>query len=297
MQKSVWSRRQYLKSCLGIWGYLTFAPSGRAQEQRTPVVEAIPRQIRFTISLSNPYPYELQDQKLWVYMPVNETGTQKLNSLKVSIPYELLTDRLEQSVLQLSLPYIAPLASKVVSVIADLTLQNKSAQTLLVSRQDWLLSERYVEITAPDIQFLAKQLKRSTEQDTAQAIYNWIRQNLQYAGYVADDRGALDALKNKSGDCTEYAYLATALARINGIPARMVGGYVVDRNSAPRAEDYHNWTEMYFQGAWHLVDAQKENWLSPTEQYIAFRFYKDEEINPIGLAHRFKISGQLVVAL
>lgn len=297
MQKMVWNRRQFLNSYLGILGYLVLVPPTFAQGQRAQSVEIIHRQIRFTISLTNPYPHELQDQKFWVYMPVNETGTQKLNSLKVSGPYELLTDRLGQSIVQLSLPYIAPFASKVVSVIADLTLQNVSVQTPLISKRNWLLSERYIETTDSDIQSLAKQLRHPTDQATAEAIYDWVRRNLQYAGYVADDRGALDALKTKSGDCTEYAYLATALARSNGIPARMVGGYVVDRNSAPRAEDYHNWTEMYFNQAWHLVDAQKENWLSPTEQYIAFRFYKDEEINPIGLAHRFKVAGKIVVTI
>ncbi|MFC5473796.1 transglutaminase-like domain-containing protein [Paraherbaspirillum soli] len=118
-----------------------------------------------------------------------------------------------------------------------------------------------------------------------------------YAGYIADDLWALWALLQRSGDCTEYAYLAVALARANGIPARMVGGYVTDRNIAPRAEEYHNWAELYVDGAWRLLDAQKENWLAPVQQYIAFRFYRDSVINPVGLAHRFNVSGEMQVRL
>jgi transglutaminase/protease-like cytokinesis protein 3 len=117
------------------------------------------------------------------------------------------------------------------------------------------------------------------------------------AGYVADDRGALQALIERKGDCTEYAYLAAALARACGIPARMVGGYVTDRNSAPRPEDYHNWAEVHIGGAWRLLDAQKQHWMAPTAQYVAFRFYRAESINPLGSAHRFRVEGDLEVRL
>lgn len=167
----------------------------------------------------------------------------------------------------------------------------------LSNREDWLISERFIETDNSNIQILAKQLKRETEHDTAKAVYDWVSTNLQYAGYVADDRGALDALVQRRGDCTEYAYLSVALARANQIPARMVGGYVVDRNSALRATDYHNWAEMYFDGTWHVVDSQKGNWLSPADQYIAFRYFREEVLSPIGLAHRFRTMGDIRVTL
>jgi transglutaminase-like putative cysteine protease len=116
---------------------------------------------------------------------------------------------------------------------------------------------------------------------------------LSYAGYLADDYGALYALTNRRGDCTEYAYLATALARASSIPARMVGGYVTDRDITPRAGDYHNWAELYIDGSWRLLDAQKGNWLQPIDQYVAFRYHRVEMPNPLGTAHRFRIEGGL----
>lgn len=187
-----------------------------------------------------------------------ETATQKLGAVTVSMSHELSSDSVGHSIVRLAFPPVAPLASKVVSIIADVMLRDAPTPAPLPDPQAWLAAERYVEIGDPRIRTLAAELRGAEERETARAIYDWIRQHLQYAGYLPDDRGALDALTRRQGDCTEYAYLAVALARANGIPARMVGGYVADRNSVLRAKDYHNWAEVYFDGAWRLLDAQKE---------------------------------------
>jgi transglutaminase-like putative cysteine protease len=264
-------------------------PSSRPEAGR------IQRQLRFTVTLSNPESYELVDQFIWLYMPAAETPVQKLESIEVSVPYEQQTDPLGHSIIKLAFPRLAPLSAKVVSVTANVSMGAAPAMTPLENPQAWLKSERYIESADSGIQSLAAKLKHPEARDTALAIYDWVRQHLHYMGYLADDRGAAYALDQRQGDCTEYAYLAVALARANGIPARMVGGYVVDKNAILRATDYHNWTEVYFDGTWRLLDAQKGQWLSPAEDYVAFRFYRDEEINPIGLAHRYSQSGDLEI--
>lgn len=255
----------------------------------------IQKQLRFTVTLTNPKPYELVDQVLWLYMPAAETPTQKLESIKVSVPYERQIDPLGHSVITLVFPRFAPLSAKVVSFIVNVSMSASPEMAPLENPQVWLRSERYIETDDSIMQSLAAKLKRQEPRDTALAIYDWIKQHLHYAGYLADDRGAAYALDQRQGDCTEYAYLAVALARANGIPARMVGGYVTDKNAILRATDYHNWAEVYFDGAWQLLDAQKEQWLSPAEDYVAFRFYRDKEDNPIGLAHRYSQSGELEI--
>ena len=58
--------------------------------------------------------------------------------------------------------------------------------------------------------------------------------------------GALYAFKERRGDCTEYMSLATAVFRVNNVPARAVAGFVVEEGSAVLSSgDYHNWTEFY----------------------------------------------------
>jgi transglutaminase-like putative cysteine protease len=264
-------------------------PSSRTEGNR------IQRQLRLIMTLTNPKPYELVDQYVWLYMPAAETPAQKLESIEVSVPYERQTDPLGHSIIKFAFPRLAPLSAKVVSFIANVSMGTAPKMAPLENPQPWLKSERYIESADSGIQSLAAKLKHPEPRDTARAIYDWVRQHLHYMGYLADDRGAAYALDQRQGDCTEYAYLAVALARANGIPARMVGGYVVDKNAILRATDYHNWTEVYFDGTWRLLDAQKGQWLSPAEDYVAFRFYRDEDINPIGLAHRYSQSGDLEI--
>jgi transglutaminase-like putative cysteine protease len=278
-------RRLFQKLCMAIAAEVTIAPAfSKADKDGIEVI----RTVRSTITISNPSSQQLRDQAIWLYLPINHTSVQKVESITVSVPHEVVLDSLGQTILHLSWDNVSPFSTKLVSISTDLSLRTDPLATHLTHREEWLRPERYIETSDVRVRALAVSLRRDSDAQTARAIYDWTRNNLRYAGYIADDRGAVDALASNSGDCTEYAYLVTALARANGIPARMVGGFVMMENGVPRPEDYHNWAEAYFNGAWQMLDAQKENWLSPASQYIGFHFYRDEVINPIGLAHRFK---------
>lgn len=292
--KLVMKRRDCLKACIVVMAGMAVSPLQSSQLRVAG--QKIKRQLRFNLTLTNPKAFELVNQTLWFYLPATNTTTQQLKSIKVSAPYAQSTDTLGHSILTLVFPRFAPLAIKAISVVVNVELEPKPASSILEKPEAWLKPERYIETADPTIQALAAKLKSQNLSDTALNIYNWLKENLHFTGYLADDRGALNALKMLQGDCTEYAYLAVALARANGIPARMVGGYVTDKNTTLQATDYHNWAELYFEGAWHLLDAQKEHWLAPAEQYVAFRFYSDEKINPIGSAHRYNQSGDLEIS-
>jgi transglutaminase-like putative cysteine protease len=283
-----------MKASIGVMSGMALSPLSIAglPSNRSEIIR-IPRQLRFTVTLTNPKAYELVDQVVWLYMPATKTPTQKLESISVSVPYESHSDQLGHTVVKLAFPRVAPLSAKVVSFVGNVSMNSAPEMNPLENPNEWLVQERYIETSAPGIQSLAATLKRPQARDASLAIYDWVKQHLHYIGYIADDRGAAYALNQLQGDCTEYAYLAVALARANGIPARMVGGYVTDKNTILKATDYHNWAEVYFDGAWRLLDAQKERWLMPTEDYVAFRFYRNEETNPVGLAHRYNQSGEL----
>lgn len=257
----------------------------------------IRRQLRFSLAMVNPHAHELRDQMLWIYGPAGETQTQKLRVLTASVDHEILTDEMGHRIIALRVPALPPFGRKVVTVDAVLALRDEPMLQTLTDPEQWLRSERYIEVGDPDVKSVAHQLQQAAPIDTARAIFDWVRGHLLYAGYVADDLGAVYALSQRRGDCTEYAYLATALARANGIPARMVGGYVVDRDTTVRSTGYHNWCEVFLDGAWRLLDAQKENWLVPAQRYVAFRIYRDRALNPIGLAHRFRVGGDMQVEL
>lgn len=68
---------------------------------------------------------------------------------------------------------------------------------------------------------------------------------------------ASEAVRSRSGDCTEHAVLLAACLRSAGIPARVVSGLVyVDRaNDMRHVFGWHMWTQALVDGVWVDVDA------------------------------------------
>ena len=67
-------------------------------------------------------------------------------------------------------------------------------------------------------------------------------------------RTVLETIAERSGDCTEYANLLTALARSAGLPARTVMGLAYSERAAGAALAFHAWNEVSVDGAWRAVD-------------------------------------------
>ena len=88
--------------------------------------------------------------------------------------------------------------------------------------------------------------------DILRSIYDYVRTEIEYVANTADDKGALWALQNGKGDCTEFSCLLVALCRAAGVPARWVLGITY----ADNPEDLiHSWAEVYLQGiGWVSVD-------------------------------------------
>lgn len=255
------------------------------------------RVLRFTLTATNPTPATLERQAVWIYMPMRMTSTQALEQLAVSAPHQLLSDPLGHSIVRLDFASVPPLASRIVSFTAQVRLASRPAPQALADPQAWLGRQRYIEVDDSAVQSCAALLRRASTMDTATAIYDWVRANLRYAGYLAEALGARVALETRRGDCTEYACLAVALARANGIPSRTVGGYVAPGPVAPRPQDYHDWAELYVDGAWRTLDAQKQQWSPHPAGYVAFHIDTAAALNPIGLAPRFRVDGELQVRL
>ncbi|MEK8020427.1 MAG: transglutaminase-like domain-containing protein, partial [Candidatus Parabeggiatoa sp.] len=135
-----------------------------------------------------------------------------------------------------------------------------------------------------------KRLKKKADLSTSRQIFNWVAGHIQYAGYIRENRGALYALTEKRGDCTEYMYLFTALARVNEIPARGIGGYISSEDGLLKSDEYHNWAEFYLEGKWTLADPQNKVFMDKQSNYIAMRIISEQ--SNLGQSHRFWYLGE-----
>jgi len=116
--------------------------------------------------------------------------------------------------------------------------------------------ENFIESDNPLIISVARQLASDVENPLliVQKFYEWVSSNIQYQ-IQTDERGALWALENMVGDCSEYSDLFIALCRAYGIPARKVLGWAFSdpvNYMALGSYQYHNysahaWAEVYFE--------------------------------------------------
>jgi len=106
----------------------------------------------------------------------------------------------------------------------------------------WLQPEPFLEVEAPEIQTLARQLAGADVWASVRKSYQAVRDSLTYDPQQQGALGALTALRDGRGDCTEYADLLTALLRAQGIPARTVNGWVF---GVTEGNPNHHWTEVW----------------------------------------------------
>ena len=123
----------------------------------------------------------------------------------------------------------------------------------------------------------------------AKAALEWVHGNVRHAGLTSQDLGALWALRNRKGDCTEMSYLFVALCRARGMPARVIGGYPCDRNMKLQASTYHNWAEFFDGTTWQLVDPQFGRFMEDEDQYLAMRIFTTN--TTIATFHQVQVEG------
>lgn len=91
----------------------------------------------------------------------------------------------------------------------------------------------------------------------ARRIESYVRDVITEKNLSLGMATAAETALQKTGDCTEHAVLAAALARAAGMPSRVVGGLVYVRR-LPGAQGggfgYHMWAEVYV-GEWFPLDA------------------------------------------
>lgn len=278
-------------SVLGIIWIIMAQTGGHSPSSLSHPGESIPRQIRYSFSLQNLSNRVIEKAEFWTYAPLKRTPTQYCLSLETSHPYHLITDKWGNQILHFTFAEFPPYGSRVVSITADLLLARKPNPFAIGDREAFLKPAKYIESAHPDITRVARELKASQPLQTAQNIFRWIADNLQYAGYSSRNRGALYALSHKKGDCTEFMCLFAALSRANQIPARCVGGYVCRASRLLKPTDYHNWAEFYQAGTWQIADPQRSVFMDASSDYIAMRMIEDAPDDSMTQFNRFRFKG------
>lgn len=236
---------------------------------------SINRHVQYSFTLQNKTNRVMEKAEFWTYAPVKETATQRTVNIEASYPYELIADDLGNQVLYFKFKDLPPYDTKIIRIKAHLELSDTPAANNVKDIKPYLEAEEKIQSDNPEISGFAKKFHSTKPVTTAGNIYKWVSNSLEYTGYLREDYGALYAFKNRKGDCTEFMSLFIAMARANNVPARAIGGYVVDKNSVLKPYDFHNWAEFYDEGAWNISDPQKKAFMKNSSQYIAMRIIRN----------------------
>jgi len=126
---------------------------------------------------------------------------------------------------------------------SDLFKKYTQPEELIQSNHPKII-EKALNLTANEISIHNKVYK----------IYNFVVKHLKYA-IQEQEQGALWALENGVGDCSEYSYLFVALCRAARIPARIQVGFAFG-STDETLENGHMWAEYYLENyGWIPVDA------------------------------------------
>ena len=87
----------------------------------------------------------------------------------------------------------------------------------------------------------------------AEAIFNWVRDNINYEYYANTKYKATGTLSKKKGNCCDHANLIVALCRAADIPARFSHGKNCKFSSGLNTG--HVWAQIYVDGVWYSADA------------------------------------------
>ncbi len=122
-----------------------------------------------------------------------------------------------------------------------------------IASNDWLQSD------AAPIRALARKAAGAASSNAQRMLRmtRFVRSYMTREGASVGYASALEALRTRRGDCTEYAVLLAAMARAEGIPARVVTGlaYAGHYNGQDGVLVPHTWVQAWVNGAWQEYDA------------------------------------------
>ena len=239
----------------------------------------VSRIVRYAVTVVNPLGSARRDVTVRVAAPLAQSSLHRTETLRASEPYSMSTDGLGNRDMVFRINAIPPFGRRRIDIRATLSFGISPNAFTGPEPHRFLGAEPRVEIDHPTIRTAAKSFATTRPAKTARLAYDWTAENIRYVSYVREDHGALYALTERRGDCTEGASLFAALARANGISTRRMAGFLAD-GPRLRGADYHNWAEFHHGGVWWIADPQNRVFARSDHRYVALRILGGDAAHP-----------------
>lgn len=252
-------------------------------------------QLRYRVIFENTLGRPVEGLSAWVMAPAGESAYQRCDRLTVDHPHTIIRDAIGNQVIHLPLGRLEPFERRVVAVAADLSLWDTPRPAGLAAPERHLPPEKPMGGDPPPVAQLADRLRGKDPVQTAARIFEWVVARAPSPAAVGPGRGDPHAPGVRTGDGMEPAALFTALCRAAGVPARVVGGFVVGQNAEPPAHAFRYWAEFHHQGAWHPADPERRRFRPPAGELVVMRILDGAGETPLARGERLRVSGEGVV--
>ena len=248
-----------------LFGVALVAVACQGTPTKSPFAPAATFQVANDLSI--PVPAGSKEVRAWFPLPREEDG-QRIADLKVEAPpgWRQATD--DRGNRYVYVAVASPGDKVVVHTSFTVTRQEQrgrldaAATRPLDAREKqeyaaWLGDDKNV-VATDEIKALAASIRgdETNPLKVARKLYDWTLANVEYwvkdpSKWKASPVGSSDyCLKNRTGNCTDFHSLWTALARASGIPTRMKYGSLFKPSLDGQDKDgsYHCWPESWFPG-------------------------------------------------
>ncbi|MEM9377353.1 MAG: sugar-transfer associated ATP-grasp domain-containing protein [Pseudomonadota bacterium] len=186
--------------------------------------------------------------------------------------------------------YHALITAREIAYDLDSALQ--VAEFLPEQYAQYLIEEEGIQVNHPEIQQLWTSIQPADSRQLVpvlEAIYNYTYLEIEGAPFKGFT-DALTALRLGRASCNGKGRLFVALARSNGIPARLVGGVIMNEGSKRTS---HQWLEVLIEGRWVPFDPTNGHFAQLPENFL--RLYTGDHAlfrhtRNINFDYRFSIS-------
>jgi hypothetical protein len=167
-------------------------------------------------------------------------------------------------------------------------------ETYPASVSPFLRPEKEIQVDAPEIAATLKgiQADQGTVLERLRRIYT-LTSGLKARPFKGTT-DALTALRLGEASCNGKSRLFVALARASGIPARLVGGLILEQGAKKTS---HQWVEAYVAGHWVPFCPTNEHFAELPERYLTL-YYGDESLfrhsSDINFNYRFEVTSHLI---
>lgn len=256
-----------------------------------PPAEHTVRRIRYSFTITNDRNVMAPEAVLHLFAPIEQGARQKAVKIDATYDFETIVDERGNKLLRFKVKAIPPLGKRVIFVRTSVDLEKSPRKEVAGKLAAYLEPEPFIQCDDPKIVAKARQLNRASAKETLGALYRFVGNHLSKSHYEHAIKGACWALKHEKGDCTEHACLLAALCRAAGIHARVVGGFVLERDGVLLPGGYHDWVEVFVDGAWRVADAHRKKLMEEEQDYIVFRVLHGDN-GPVTGLRRYHLHGQ-----